>query len=131
MIIVLIFSIVIFTWFVLKYQYESYLENEPTIVRLKAKLIPYFPELHKVKLMHGTQSYTLNKKKIYLCTEQNGKRYGDNMLTFVILHELAHTISSEIGHGEKFQSIFKILLKRAEFHDVYDSSIPQIENYCK
>ena len=132
MLIVLIFIIGLFIWFLLKSQYESYLENEPTVVRLKDKLAPVFPEMKKIRMMKGTASYTINKEKIYLCTEQqNGLPYDDNMLTFVILHELAHTICPDIGHGKKFQHIFKTFLDRAERHELYDSSIPRIENYCK
>jgi len=130
---VLLLAIVIFMsiWYLLKTNYENYLENEPTVVRLKNKLIPFFPELKYVKLMKGDSSYTINKQKIYLCTESKGEIYDDNMLVYVILHELAHTLCPEIGHGSKFQIIFKSLLDRAERHNLFNPLLPRTENYCK
>jgi predicted metal-dependent hydrolase len=112
-------------------KYENYLENEDTIVRLKALLVPVFPELLHVKLMKSDASYTINKQKIYLCTESDGEVYDDNMLTYVILHELAHTLCPEIGHGKQFQKIFASLLARAVNHNLFDPNIPRAENYCK
>jgi predicted metal-dependent hydrolase len=118
-------------WYYLKTEHENYLENEPTVIRLKNKLIPIFPELAFVKLMKGGSSYTINKQKIYLCTEFNGTTYDDNMLTYVILHELAHTLCPEIGHGNRFQTIFKSLLDRAQRHNLFDPTKQRPENYCK
>jgi len=128
---IILFIVFMAAWYFFKTNYENYLENEPVVVRLKNKLLPVFPELKYVKLMKGNASYTINKQKIYLCTELNGETYDDNMLTYVILHELAHTLCPEIGHGKQFQSIFQTLLGRAERHKLYDSRKPRVENYCK
>jgi Zn-dependent peptidase ImmA (M78 family) len=114
-----------------KRQYENFLENDTTITRLKVKLYPVFPELKRVKIMKGTSSYTIDKQKIYLCTESEGTVYEDNMLIFVLLHELGHALCPEIGHGELFQTIFKDLLNRAEKYKLWDSSKPAVKNYCK
>ncbi len=81
--------------------------------------------------MKGNASFTINKHKIYICTESNGEIYDDNMLTYVILHELAHTICVQIGHGKQFQKIFQSLLDRAERHYLFDPYKKRIENYCK
>jgi len=120
-----------YIWTQHEIQHETYLENDEEVVRLKNILLPVFPELGNVKLMKGNSSYTINKKKIYLCTEHNGDKYDDNMLTYVILHELAHTLCPEIGHDKKFQKIFQILLDRAERHSLFNSNLPRVENYCK
>ena len=88
--IILLFISFALCWKFFENEYESYLENEPTIVRLKNKLIPYFPEISYIRMMKGDSSYTINKQKIYICTESGGDTYDDNMLTYVILHELAH-----------------------------------------
>lgn len=117
--------------YLLKTSYENYLESEPTVTRLKRKLLPSFPELAYIKMMKGDSSYTINKQKIYLCTEANGKTYDDNMLTYVILHELAHTMCPEVGHGKTFQRIFQMLLTRAEMNELFDPAKPRTENYCK
>ncbi|ASZ84993.1 013L [Cherax quadricarinatus iridovirus] len=128
--IILLFISFALCWKFFENEYESYLENEPTIVRLKNKLIPYFPEISYIRMMKGDSSYTINKQKIYICTESGGDTYDDNMLTYVILHELAHTLCPDIGHGSKFQIIFKSLLERAERNGLYDPSKPRVENYC-
>jgi len=128
---IILFIVFMSAWYLLKTSYESYLENEPTIMRLRNKLTPVFPELKFVKMMKGDASYTINKQKIYLCTETNGEVYDDNMLTYVTLHELAHTLCPEIGHGKQFQDIFQTLLGRAERHKLFDPHKPRVENYCK
>ena len=127
----ILFLVFITAWYMFKTSYETYLENEPTIMRLKNRLTPVFPELKFVKMLKGDSSYTINKKKIYLCTEMNGEVYDDNMLTYVTLHELAHTLCPEIGHGKQFKDIFKTLLGRAERHKLFDPRKPMVENYCK
>lgn len=109
---------------------ENCLENDYTIKRLKHKLLPIFPELQYVKLMRGNTSYTINKSKIYICTESKGRLYDDNMLIYVILHELAHVLCLEIGHSAQFQIIFKSLLLRAEFYGLYNPSKPRPNDYC-
>lgn len=130
-ILLILFILLLFLWYVFHVKYENYLENEDTIVRLKNRLIPAFPELMNVKLMKSDASYTINKQKIYLCTESDGEIYDDNMLTYVILHELAHTLCPEIGHGKQFQRIFGSLLARAANHNLFDPNMPRVENYCK
>lgn len=125
------FTFLIILWYMFKTTQESYLSNDDTVIRLKNKLMPVFPELGNVKLLKSDASYTINKEKIYLCTESDGEIYDDNMLTYVILHELAHTLCPEIGHGSRFQKIFSSLLSRAQNHRLYDPSLPRVENYCK
>ena len=118
-------------WYVMKVRYEEYMEADPVVVRLKNKLEQYFPEMKRVRIMKGDSSYTINKHKIYLCTEHKGERYDDNMLTYVILHELAHAETTEIGHGPKFMATFNRLLKRASGLGLWDPNKPRVENYCK
>jgi len=129
--IILLFIIFVAAWYYLSLKYEQYLENEPTILRLKNKLYPVFPELKYVKIMKGGSSYILNKKKIYLCTESKGIVYDDNMLTYVILHELAHSMCPQLNHTKQFKEIFDVLLKRAIRHKLYDPTKPKPENYCE
>lgn len=110
---------------------ENQLKNDPLIIRLKHKLLPVFPEIANTVVLKGTKSATYRKYKIQLCTEdKNGNVYDDNMLTYVFLHELAHCLNNEIGHGPKFHSIFKQLLNRAEKNNLYNSSVPLVSNYC-
>jgi hypothetical protein len=110
---------------------ENQLKNDPVIIRLKQKLLPIFPEISNTVVLKGTKSSTFRKYKIQLCTEdKNGNLYDDNMLTYVFLHELAHCLNDEIGHGSKFHHIFQQLLNRAEKNNLYDPSIPLVSNYC-
>lgn len=129
--VVLLFLAFMTAWYLIQTHREFYLENEPTVVKIRNKLLPVFPEIKFVKMLKGTSSYTINKQKIYLCTETKGQVYDDNMLIYVTLHELAHTMCPEIGHGKQFHSIFQSLLDRAERHGLFDPKKPRVENYCK
>ena len=107
------------------------LQNDPEILRLKNKLLPFFPEIKNTVVLKSDQSYTIEKYKIHLCIEdETGKVYDDNMLIYVFLHELAHCINGEVGHGDKFEAIFQTLLYRAEKYKLYDPKKPRIKNYC-
>lgn len=106
------------------------MEKDPTVIRLKNKLLPVFPELNNIKLMKGTESATINKYRVYLCTDYAGKSYDDNMLTYVLLHELAHVLTPEIGHGATFRETFEQLLNRAKQAKLYDPSAIKPSNYC-
>jgi hypothetical protein len=68
-------------------------------------------------------SYSVNKgEKIYMCLRQRNEReelVDENIITFVALHELAHTGTSEIGHTPMFWNNFAWLLKRAEEIEIY------------
>lgn len=82
--------------------------------------------------MKGYSSYTINKKKVYICTNNpaNGETYDDNMLTYVIIHELAHALCPDVGHTPTFYKVFDVLLDRAEAAGVYDPDMPRVKNYC-
>lgn len=110
--------------------YDDKMEKDPTVIRLKNKLLPVFPELNNVKLMRGTESATINKYRVYLCTDYEGKSYDDNMLTYVLLHELAHVLTPEIGHGLTFRETFDNLLTRAKASGLYDPTAVKPTNYC-
>jgi hypothetical protein len=128
-----VFFIIVCLIFLLIHQHfqETFLENDPFVVRLKNKLLPFFPELSNIVVLKGESSFTLRKYKIHLCTEdENGMLYDDNMMTYVFLHELAHCLNKEVGHGQKFQMIFQNLLDRAEKFGLYDPNIPRVQNYC-
>jgi hypothetical protein len=68
-------------------------------------------------------AYSENKgEKIAFClnTTKNGDTLIDkNTLTFVSIHELAHTMSESIGHKEEFWNNFKFLLENAVRIHIY------------
>jgi hypothetical protein len=110
---------------------EYYEQIDPMLVRIKETLIPLHPCVSSLKFYEGKKSYTINKKKIYLCLkDENGEYYDFNMLMYVSIHELSHVICDEIGHTQKFHRIFRNMLELAEQKNIYDSSIPIIKNYC-
>jgi len=74
----------------------------------------------KVKEILPTSSFTAyseNKgEKLALCvttTKEGNKLIDENTLTFVAIHEVAHTMTKSIGHKEEFWRNFKFLLENA------------------
>ena len=120
---------------------------EPKLRFLQQKLKPMFGEnvvytgilkninkkriLNEISLYKGEKSYTINKEDIYIClTDENDKYYNDNMLIYVLLHEISHSICDEIGHTKKFYDIFDALIEKAVSMNIYDQNIPVVKNYC-
>jgi hypothetical protein len=68
-------------------------------------------------------AYSENKgEKIAFClntTKTGDTLIDENTLTFVAIHELAHTMSESIGHKEEFWNNFKFLLENAVRCHVY------------
>lgn len=123
-------------------------ELDPKLYELKAILEPMFDPtiqrtgtlacmngrviMDELSLFKGNKSYTFNKEDIYLCLrDKQGQYYPNNVLIYVLLHELAHALNLvDTGHTETFNVIFAALLVEAEMRGIYDSSIPMIEDYC-
>lgn len=111
--------------------YVSY--DDPHIEKLRQRLLPVFPELKTVEMFASNKSFTIDKKEIYICMkDEYGSYYDDNMLTYVIIHELAHSIQKEVDtqHSQKFKDIFFPLLDRAERAGLYNPNLPVVQNYC-
>jgi hypothetical protein len=69
-------------------------------------------------------SYTVNKgEAMHLCLRQRDggpeKLVSDNVMTFVAIHELAHTITRTIDHGPDFWNNFGWILREGEGINVY------------
>jgi hypothetical protein len=127
---------------------EFTLQDDPILPELKSKIAPLFSKdikytgilevinkrdvLNEVSLYKGNKSYTINKEKIFLCLkDKNNEYYDTNMLIYVLLHELAHSLCDEVGHTKKFNDIFNALLKEAVKKNIYDDKKPIIQNYCQ
>lgn len=129
-----IFLIIIFIiFFMLTSFVENFKKEDPMLQTIRNKIRPLHPDMvDHVILLEDTKSYTINKKKVYLCLkDENGEYYDENMLMFVAIHELAHVICDEIGHTDKFQSIFQELLNKASDLQIYDPNVAPIQNYCE
>jgi|TARA_Y100000996_G_scaffold321105_1_gene257239 predicted metal-dependent hydrolase len=67
-------------------------------------------------------SYSVNKgEKIALCLRNKTSNTfeDDNIIMFVVIHELAHIITEEVGHTDKFWDNMRELLEEAEKLDLY------------
>lgn len=115
--------------------YASYQDEKAR--ELHDKLMSVFPESRYVKVSGSNQSFTIDKKHIYLCLkDKDGAYYDDNSLMHVLLHEYAHVLCDEFDtdphkeHGDKFKGIFHDLILKAQNAGIYNPSIPMIDNYC-
>jgi hypothetical protein len=111
---------------------EYHLQDDPMLDILKKILTPVHPIFKTLKLYKADKSYTINKDKTFLCLyDENGNYYPINMLIYVLLHEVSHSLNTkDVGHTEEFQRIFDELLAKATELGVYNPSIPIIQNYC-
>ena len=88
--------------------------------------------MNEVKLYKGNKSYTINKKKIFICLkDENDSYYSDNMLIYVLAHEFSHVIAKSIGHTKEFYDIFEELLVELADSGVYDPSKDIVKDYCE
>lgn len=126
---------------------EHYLQDDPVLKDLDAKFRGFFNKkkhwdypldslnarnvMDEIDLYRGNKSYTINKQKVYLCLkDQNKQYYNQNMLTYVLAHEIAHVLNNEVGHTEKFNTIFDALLSKMSQEGVYDPSKRIDDQYC-
>lgn len=125
---VLIIGLIVYL--ITKQARENYSQYNPVIQTLKDDILKCFPELIHLQVYEGNKSCTINKEKIYLCIrDKNNNYYNKNVLMYVLLHEIAHTLCTDIGHTAQFKEIFDILLQRAQEADIYShTEIPK--DYC-
>jgi len=79
-------------------------------------------------------AYSIDKKKIKICMlNDNGELINDiNTSMFVLIHELAHIMTTETGHTPNFWNNMKTLLIHSIDLDIYkyiDYTIDPV-NYC-
>lgn len=126
------------------------------VLRLIDNLVTKYPDDERVALLDdrynpdalsegsnddGYSSYTINKgKRIVLCLRSRdkkdrsngGKLEDENTLVYVLVHELAHLATVEVGHPPEFWKNFKFLVQEAVSLGVYkdhDYSKDPVE-YC-
>lgn len=91
---------------------SKYPDNED-VVRLYDNFDP--DRVSEGSIESGYTSYSVNKgEKIILCIRQSdGSFVEKNILLYVAIHELAHIMTSEVGHTPLFWSNFKFILSEA------------------
>tara|TARA_B110000977_G_C10938805_1_gene440015 strand:- start:405 stop:845 length:441 start_codon:yes stop_codon:yes gene_type:complete len=82
----------------------------------------------------GEAAYSINKgERIGMCVYHKDKLIqDDNLMFFVLLHELAHIVSSKYAHDKEFWNNFRLLLQIAENANLYhyiDYNV-QHDTYC-
>ena len=105
--------------------------------------------IKEIGKMETDAAYVINKQDMSFCLqekpEENNKTVHDiNLMTYVAIHELAHIMSNEIGHGDEFIGNFEFLLnycKKLKFVDPFtnketplyiqlDQVADTADNYC-
>lgn len=111
--------------------HEYFQQMDPMLYKIKETILPLHPKIAEITFYEGNKSYTINKKRVYLCLKKSNHEYYDfNMLIYVAIHEISHVLCDEIGHTSKFYTIFQDLLQKAEKLGIYDSKIPISKDYC-
>ena len=65
----------------IKEGFERFQTPHPVIQSLKQKVKPIYPNIDKLLILEGKESYSLNKNKVYLCLKdkKTGQLYDHNL----------------------------------------------------
>jgi hypothetical protein len=92
------------------------------------------PRLAKAQWFPGTESYTEDKQKIFICLkDENGRDYPYDELVQVAAHESAHFLSPVIDKEHKtpeFNNLHAELRRRAAALGLFDPQKPVSPSYC-
>jgi len=112
----------------LRHRIENFLDflkdkyqDDKRVKRLITKFDPNV--IRETEDEENSTSFTINKgEEIHLCLRsKDGERdlHDLNLLTFVVIHELAHIMSLTLGHNQEFKDNFKFLLQNATEAKIY------------
>ena len=143
---VLVFIFVFFSAHYILLQKKKRNKDNEKLRELRKKIEPIFKEtyltgplsslgghniLADIGLDTARRSYTLEKRNVFLCLrDESGQFYEDSMLTYVLLHEVAHVISRSVGHTQEFYEIFDALLAKADELKILDKNFKPVDTYC-
>lgn len=114
---------------------QEHPENTYTLERLKHWDSSFVLENIKESWKNNSTSYSINKgEELVFCIRDklNNSIHDINTLMFVAIHELAHIVTNELQHTDKFWNNMRKLLHQAENLNLYhyvDYSRNPIE-YC-
>lgn len=101
--------------------------------------------IKEIGKMETDAAYVINKQYMSFCLPENTSKTLDNLnlMTYVGIHELAHVMSNETGHGDEFIQNFEFLLnyaKTLEYNDpilkekmpvyIQLNKLNTADNYC-
>lgn len=97
---------------------KSNSHSDPRIIMLKKN---YNPNNFKEGVDNPEYtSYSINKgEKIVLCLRNKNKLVDINTMIFVVLHEVAHIATEDIGHTEDFWANFRWILEESMNIGIY------------
>ena len=97
-------------------------ERHPGDPRIESLARRYNPDnVSEGSADSGYTSYSVNKgQKLVICIRHKDQRFADiNDVMYVVIHELAHLATNEIGHTKAFWANFRFLLDEATLNGIY------------
>ena len=108
--------------------------HDPLIKKIKYDVSQLDPRIETIEFYSSDESYTEDKKKIYICLrDESGEYYDYNMLMYVAIHECSHALTHVIDpeHVTKeFRGMFQNLLRKATQMKMYNPTTPLVKHYC-
>ena len=83
--------------------------------------------IKEIGKMESDAAYVINKQYMSFCLPDDTSKTVDNLnlMTYVGIHELAHIMSEETGHGDEFIKNFEFLLNHAKTLQYFDPIIKE------
>ena len=107
-------------------------EDREGIETLKDRYNP--DQLSETGLGAKYTSYSVNKgEKISICVRHEDNKFiDDNIIVFVVIHELAHVMTKSIGHTKEFWDNMAYLLEQGEKIGIYkpENYKEKLVDYC-
>lgn len=103
--------------------------TDPCIARIRAR---WSGTLAEVEDSSKDIAYSLGKRVIFICVrEPNGQLADFNTCMYVLIHELAHVATPEVGHTPAFWRAMKYLLELAQKQGAYrDVGAKSVNTLC-
>lgn len=114
-----------------KLEQEAEFSYKPMVTRLRKNYNP--ATLSEGQFDKRYTSYTVNKgEKMVLCLRSRDEKdeiHDDNLMFYVVLHELGHVASVTEDHSPEFHKNFRYLLKKASEWNMFKITNGKF-NYC-
>lgn len=112
---------------------ERYID--PMITSLYNDMLRIDPRVKDVEMYSSDESYTEDKKRIYICLrDENNQYYPYNQLLDVAIHEISHALCPVIDEHHttpEWNNLYRANIRKAIDLKIYDPEEPKIANYCK